>query len=63
QRKLDRGDALSPFLRHEASGVFAVPGGAAEGAGGAPALRLSGHDEGPDLDEIRALVFSSGDRI
>ncbi|MFJ8251287.1 iron uptake transporter deferrochelatase/peroxidase subunit [Streptomyces sp. NPDC094466] len=30
QRKLDRGDALSPFLRHEASGVFAVPGGAAE---------------------------------
>ncbi|MEV5854987.1 iron uptake transporter deferrochelatase/peroxidase subunit [Streptomyces anulatus] len=31
QRKLDRGDALSPFLRHEASGVFAVPGGAAEG--------------------------------
>lgn len=31
QRKLDRGDALSPFLRHEASGVFAVPGGAGEG--------------------------------
>ncbi|MFG3404234.1 iron uptake transporter deferrochelatase/peroxidase subunit [Streptomyces sp. NPDC048142] len=31
QRKLDRGDALSPFLRHEASGVFAAPGGAAEG--------------------------------
>ncbi|MFI1186747.1 iron uptake transporter deferrochelatase/peroxidase subunit [Streptomyces californicus] len=31
QRKLDRGDALSPFLRHEASAVFAVPGGAAEG--------------------------------
>ncbi|MFI6470447.1 iron uptake transporter deferrochelatase/peroxidase subunit [Streptomyces sp. NPDC050516] len=27
QRKLDRGDALSPFLRHEASGLFAVPGG------------------------------------
>jgi dye decolorizing peroxidase len=26
QRKLDRGDALSPFLRHEASGLFAVPG-------------------------------------
>ncbi|WP_327225574.1 iron uptake transporter deferrochelatase/peroxidase subunit [Streptomyces platensis] len=25
QRKLDRGDALSPFLRHEASGLFAVP--------------------------------------
>ncbi|WP_442304617.1 iron uptake transporter deferrochelatase/peroxidase subunit [Streptomyces sp. 2RAF24] len=31
QRKLDRGDALSPFVRHEASGLFAVPGGAAEG--------------------------------
>ncbi|HEY9438608.1 MAG TPA: iron uptake transporter deferrochelatase/peroxidase subunit, partial [Streptomyces sp.] len=31
QRKLDRGDALSPFLRHEASGVYAVPGGAAAG--------------------------------
>ncbi|MDT0309860.1 iron uptake transporter deferrochelatase/peroxidase subunit [Streptomyces sp. DSM 44917] len=31
QRKLDRGDALSPFLRHEASGLFAVPGGAPEG--------------------------------
>ncbi|MGW7431290.1 iron uptake transporter deferrochelatase/peroxidase subunit [Streptomyces sp. NPDC054861] len=31
QRKLDRGDALSPFLRHEASGLFAVPGGAGEG--------------------------------
>nr|WSW71470.1 iron uptake transporter deferrochelatase/peroxidase subunit [Streptomyces sp. NBC_00995] len=31
QRKLDRGDALSPFLRHEASGLFAVPGGAAHG--------------------------------
>ncbi|WP_053606730.1 iron uptake transporter deferrochelatase/peroxidase subunit [Streptomyces sp. MMG1522] len=31
QRKLDRGDALSPFLRHEASAVFAVPGGAAAG--------------------------------
>ncbi|THA71831.1 deferrochelatase/peroxidase EfeB [Streptomyces sp. A0958] len=31
QRKLDRGDALSPFLRHEASGLFAVPGGAAAG--------------------------------
>ncbi|MGW2837100.1 iron uptake transporter deferrochelatase/peroxidase subunit [Streptomyces sp. NPDC001493] len=31
QRKLDRGDALSPFIRHEASGVFAVPGGAAKG--------------------------------
>ncbi|MEU9118712.1 iron uptake transporter deferrochelatase/peroxidase subunit [Streptomyces sp. NPDC048506] len=25
QRKLDRGDALSAFLRHEASGLFAVP--------------------------------------
>ncbi|MFF0725132.1 iron uptake transporter deferrochelatase/peroxidase subunit [Streptomyces sp. NPDC004134] len=31
QRKLDRGDGLSRFLRHEASGLFAVPGGAAEG--------------------------------
>ena len=31
QRKLDRGDALSRFLRHEASALFAVPGGAAEG--------------------------------
>ncbi|MFG3662365.1 iron uptake transporter deferrochelatase/peroxidase subunit [Streptomyces sp. NPDC047706] len=31
QRKLDRGDALSRFVRHEASGLFAAPGGAAEG--------------------------------
>ncbi|MYW63923.1 deferrochelatase/peroxidase EfeB [Streptomyces sp. SID8379] len=31
QRKLDRGDALSQFLRHEASGLFAVPGGADKG--------------------------------
>ncbi|TXR96402.1 deferrochelatase/peroxidase EfeB [Streptomyces sp. col6] len=31
QRKLDRGDALSPFLRHESSGLFAVPGGASDG--------------------------------
>lgn len=31
QRKLDRGDALSRFIRHEASGLFAVPGGAAKG--------------------------------
>ncbi|AOR33322.1 peroxidase [Streptomyces fodineus] len=31
QRKLDRGDALSQFIRHEASGLFAVPGGAAQG--------------------------------
>ncbi|GLF95772.1 iron uptake transporter deferrochelatase/peroxidase subunit [Streptomyces yaizuensis] len=31
QRKLDRGDALSPFVRHEASGLFAVPGGAGRG--------------------------------
>lgn len=31
QRKLDRGDALSVFIRHEASGLFAVPGGAREG--------------------------------
>ncbi|MBO8194158.1 deferrochelatase/peroxidase EfeB [Streptomyces oryzae] len=31
QRKLDRGDALSRFLRHEASGLFAVPGGPRKG--------------------------------
>lgn len=31
QRKLDRGDALSRFLRHEASALFAVPPGAGEG--------------------------------
>ncbi|MCX4824289.1 iron uptake transporter deferrochelatase/peroxidase subunit [Streptomyces sp. NBC_01142] len=31
QRKLDRGDALSPFIRHEASGLFAVPGGPGDG--------------------------------
>ncbi|GAB3107264.1 iron uptake transporter deferrochelatase/peroxidase subunit [Streptomyces calidiresistens] len=31
QRKLDRGDALSAFIRHEASGLFAVPGGAEPG--------------------------------
>ncbi|MET7696285.1 iron uptake transporter deferrochelatase/peroxidase subunit [Streptomyces sp. NPDC005485] len=31
QRKLDRGDALSRFIRHESSGLFAVPGGAAQG--------------------------------
>ncbi|QPP07592.1 deferrochelatase/peroxidase EfeB [Streptomyces bathyalis] len=31
QRKLDRGDALSRFIRHEASGLFAVPGGPAKG--------------------------------
>ncbi|MEW2161579.1 iron uptake transporter deferrochelatase/peroxidase subunit [Streptomyces sp. NPDC007084] len=31
QRKLDRGDALSDFIRHESSGLFAVPGGAARG--------------------------------
>ena len=31
QRKLDRGDALSQFIRHESSGLFAVPGGAARG--------------------------------
>ncbi|ATW49424.1 iron uptake transporter deferrochelatase/peroxidase subunit [Streptomyces peucetius] len=31
QRKLDRGDALSPFIRHEASGLFAVPGGPRKG--------------------------------
>ncbi|MFS4091768.1 iron uptake transporter deferrochelatase/peroxidase subunit [Streptomyces sp. AF1A] len=31
QRKLDRGDALSQYIRHEASALFAVPGGAAAG--------------------------------
>lgn len=31
QRKLDRGDALSAFIRHEASGLFAAPGGPEEG--------------------------------
>ncbi|MFG2606811.1 iron uptake transporter deferrochelatase/peroxidase subunit [Streptomyces sp. NPDC048514] len=31
QRKLDRGDALSKFIRHESSGLFAVPGGSAQG--------------------------------
>ncbi|MFD8934250.1 iron uptake transporter deferrochelatase/peroxidase subunit [Streptomyces sp. NPDC059578] len=31
QRKLDRGDALSRFIRHESSGLFAVPGGAERG--------------------------------
>jgi dye decolorizing peroxidase len=31
QSRLDRGDALSQYIRHEASGLFAVPGGAAEG--------------------------------
>ncbi|MET9133305.1 iron uptake transporter deferrochelatase/peroxidase subunit [Streptomyces antibioticus] len=31
QRKLDRGDALSAFIRHESSGLYAVPGGAAKG--------------------------------
>jgi len=31
QRKLDRGDALSKYIRHEASALFAVPGGAAKG--------------------------------
>ncbi|GHH82744.1 iron uptake transporter deferrochelatase/peroxidase subunit [Streptomyces capitiformicae] len=31
QRKLDRGDALSKYIRHESSGLYAAPGGAAEG--------------------------------
>lgn len=31
QRKLDGADGLSRFLRHEASGLFAVPGGAGDG--------------------------------
>lgn len=37
QRKLDRGDGLSRFLRHEASGLFAAPG---RGAGEYPGQRL-----------------------
>ncbi|MDI2131905.1 iron uptake transporter deferrochelatase/peroxidase subunit [Yinghuangia seranimata] len=31
QQKLARGDALSPFVRHESSGLFAAPPGCAEG--------------------------------
>ncbi|CAG7651083.1 iron uptake transporter deferrochelatase/peroxidase subunit [Actinacidiphila bryophytorum] len=31
QRKLDGGDGLSRFLRHESSGLFAVPGGVGRG--------------------------------
>ncbi|MFY1677802.1 iron uptake transporter deferrochelatase/peroxidase subunit [Streptomyces sp. WMMC905] len=31
QRKLDRGDALSEYIRHEAGALFAVPGGASPG--------------------------------
>ncbi|MFG2293144.1 iron uptake transporter deferrochelatase/peroxidase subunit [Streptomyces sp. NPDC048603] len=31
QRKLDRGDALSAFIVHEASGLYAVPGGPGPG--------------------------------
>ncbi|MDF9814304.1 iron uptake transporter deferrochelatase/peroxidase subunit [Streptomyces sp. SPB162] len=31
QRKLDRGDGLSRFLRHESSGLFAVPGAPGSG--------------------------------
>ncbi|MFF6999577.1 iron uptake transporter deferrochelatase/peroxidase subunit [Streptomyces sp. NPDC008313] len=31
QRHLDRGDALSRYIRHEASGLYAVPGGSADG--------------------------------
>ncbi len=31
QRKLDRGDGLSRFLRHESSGLYAVPGGCEKG--------------------------------
>ncbi|MET9292208.1 iron uptake transporter deferrochelatase/peroxidase subunit [Streptomyces sp. NPDC003077] len=39
QRKLDRGDALSRFLRHEASGLYAVPPAAApDGYVGQPLL-------------------------
>ncbi|MFE6774743.1 iron uptake transporter deferrochelatase/peroxidase subunit [Streptomyces sp. NPDC057702] len=39
QRKLDRGDGLSRFLRHEASGLFAVPAAATpDGYVGQPLL-------------------------
>ncbi|AEW95381.1 MULTISPECIES: iron uptake transporter deferrochelatase/peroxidase subunit [Streptomycetaceae] len=31
QRKLDRGDGLSRFIRHESSALFAVPGGCGKG--------------------------------
>ncbi|MFK0218550.1 iron uptake transporter deferrochelatase/peroxidase subunit [Streptomyces vinaceus] len=31
QRKLDRGDALSAFIRHESSGLYAVPPGPRDG--------------------------------
>ncbi|MFK0255357.1 iron uptake transporter deferrochelatase/peroxidase subunit [Streptomyces sp. NPDC090445] len=31
QRKLDRGDALSEFIRHESSGLYAVPPGPRDG--------------------------------
>jgi dye decolorizing peroxidase len=31
QRKLDRGDALTRYIRHEASALFAVPGGPSKG--------------------------------
>ncbi len=49
QRKLDGGDGLSRFLRHEASGLFAVPGGAGPGrvrgaaAAGGLSTRLSAY--------------------
>jgi dye decolorizing peroxidase len=33
QRKLSRGDALSQFISHESSGLYAVPGGAASPSG------------------------------
>jgi len=33
QRKLSQGDALSQFIAHESSGLYAVPGGAASAAG------------------------------
>ncbi|MHC5905145.1 iron uptake transporter deferrochelatase/peroxidase subunit [Streptomyces sp. S6] len=42
QRKLDRGDALSKYIRHESSGLFAVPGGAEKGGYVGQAL-LEGH--------------------
>ena len=53
QRKLDRGDALSTYIRHEASGLFAVPGGAARGrvrgaaAAGGVRAGTGAHGRGP----------------
>ncbi|CAO0827613.1 Deferrochelatase OS=Streptomyces microflavus OX=1919 GN=efeB PE=3 SV=1 [Streptomyces microflavus] len=67
QRKLDRGDALSPFIRHEASGLFAVPGGAAEGeyvgAAAAGVLRPRAGLMGRGARAWRLPWGSSGGRV